>query len=767
MINVFEAVLRMSAAATLVVLALLIFRPLLKKLSGGLRTLLWLMVAVRLLCPVMIESRYSLVPSFIAVSSAEAAPSVDDSPVMSPPITEQAPLPVTKPNVPPVTEIEKPTVEIEKPVLQTEKPVTEGEKTSPLAIGAIIWFSGAVAMLFYFAVSYLRLKRRLSISIKKEDRIYICDGISTPFIMGVLSTRIYLPSYMEDEYVDVIVSHEREHIAKGDHLKKMFGYLLLSLHWFNPFVWCAYWLFCKDIELACDERVIKSRDEDYKKLYASALLYCCSRKGGLSPCRVSFGEINVKQRILKVLKYKKTSVCIVIACFIIVGVIALMLLTNPKASSGKERANDDGNTEDAVTESTEESSETVGNASEENYGEPTVSHEAEDTSEQPDLSQEIPQEEITEEISEEVNLPPTVSEEDTDTSEQPNLPEALPEDNGSNLDVFQERMSLQSQHVTAEGINPENDCTKSRNDGKTPIYVSVYDEEKNLRTTGTGRIYEQGLIVWLCDVRGEKIDYVYTNSSGIARFEVYEGTYTLLFEGSEQYVPATTEAFTVNTPMIYHLSNPIRVSIVTYKSSTFKPCTVTVLDADTGKGISGAHIIGYEYVDAGFYTDAQGVATISPLIEFNHIGETYCGLDVTCNGYASQRINVDIYKSNVTVTLSKIKDHPYTVRVIDADTGEGVEGVQLIMSDPSDTSRIYTATSGKDGVVSGMKNSNQLATYPQINLYYSAENIPYAERTYRGEGKYVRFSITLTEGENNYVVKLKTSSDGKTLTMSR
>ncbi len=726
MSNIFETILRMSISAALVVIALLVFRPILKKLPGGLCSLLWVMVAVRLLCPVLAESPYSLMPDSVTLAETVTKTPAYEAPLTVPPLQVQLPqeTPIPSPSEPAL-----------------ENVTTAPKRIQPLALGGSIWLAGTAIMLGYFIVSYLRLKKRVAANVKTGERLYICDNISSPFIMGISSPKIYLPSYINESYRDVIVAHERAHIARCDHLQKALGYFILSLHWFNPFVWCAYTLFCKDIERACDERVINGKTNEYKKLYAETLLYFCTDKGSLAPCRVAFGEIDAKQRISKVIKYKKASLWVVLAGVLIGAVIALCLLTNPESepdalpsSSQSDSSENESKTEDSVANGSYEADEST---------EASTSEESSDPDESTEVS--APQ--------------------DTSQDNPRDTPQDKPTDTPS-VPTPKEHLSLQSTRITPEGIYPNDDCRNYGKNDRIPVYIQVYDKERAVRyPTASHYIREAALTVWLCDSKGNKIDYVNTNSNGLARFEVFEGSYTVHFGGTDTYAAYTTDVFEAKHPLISLYSSPIRMFVATYKKASFAPCTVTVLDADTSKPVRNVHVTRYKYKDSGFYTDANGKVTLPPLIEHNGEGEKTCGLSFTCQGYISQSLEVDVFESNITVRLSRVKEHPYTVRIVDADTGEGVEGVWLILSDYADTSKVYTAVSGKDGYVSGMKTSNELALFPQVNLYYSAEGIPYELRTEKGKGIYTRLSIVLNEGSNEYTVYLKTDEKNQTVTL--
>ena len=196
----------------------------------------------------------------------------------------------------------------------------------------IVWLSGAGLMLIYAALSFIRLRWMVRASVKESDGVYICDEVKTPFILGVIKPRIYLPSGMDEDSRECVLAHERAHLARLDHLSKPFGFLLLSVYWFNPLIWLAYVLFCRDIEIACDEKVIKKLPDENRATYSQALLSCGVSRRMIAACPLAFGEVGIKERVKKVLSYKKPALWIIIAALIICGVLAGCLLTNPKDS---------------------------------------------------------------------------------------------------------------------------------------------------------------------------------------------------------------------------------------------------------------------------------------------------------------------------------------------------------------------------------------------------------------------------------------------------
>ncbi|HBD30594.1 MAG TPA: hypothetical protein DC027_02950, partial [Oscillibacter sp.] len=191
------------------------------------------------------------------------------------------------------------------------------------------WLIGLGAMLLYALVSYLRLRRRVSVSLHIQDNIYLCDAISSPFILGVVKPRIYLPSGLDEVQQQNVLSHERAHLARRDHWWKPLGFALLAVYWFNPVLWLAYTLLCRDIELACDERVIRTMDESAVKTYSTVLLACSMPRKAVITCPLAFGEVGVKERVKNALHYKKPAFWVVAASVAVCVVVAVCFLTNP------------------------------------------------------------------------------------------------------------------------------------------------------------------------------------------------------------------------------------------------------------------------------------------------------------------------------------------------------------------------------------------------------------------------------------------------------
>ena len=310
MVDVFLKIVNMSISASWLVLAVIVFRLIFKKAPKWIHVLLWGIVAVRLLCPFSIESALSLIPSAETISpeimmSREptihtGVPAINS--VVNPIITEAfAPEPIASANP----------LQIWIPVL------------------AVIWGIGVGLLLAYTAISYWRLRRKVSTAVLLRDNIYQSEAVGSPFVLGIIKPKIYLPFQIDRQSLEHVVSHEQAHIRRRDHWWKPLGFLLLTIHWFNPLMWLAYVLLCRDIELACDEKVIKKLGNEQRANYSQALLACSINRRMIAACPLAFGEVGVKERVKSVLNYKKPAFWVIVVSLIACAVVAVCFLTNP------------------------------------------------------------------------------------------------------------------------------------------------------------------------------------------------------------------------------------------------------------------------------------------------------------------------------------------------------------------------------------------------------------------------------------------------------
>ena len=317
MAAVFLKLLNLSISASWLVLAVLVLRLISKRSPKWVNVLLWGIVALRLVLPFSIESALSLIPSAETVSPA--AVQFDPAPTITSGVSviDNAVNPSLSEHFSAV-----PTASVNPLYVWTE-------------IAGWVWLIGLGAMLLYALVSYLRLRRRVSVSLPIQDHIYLCDAISSPFILGVVKPRIYLPSGLDEVQRQNVLAHEQAHLARRDHWWKPLGFALLAVYWFNPVLWLAYTLLCRDIELACDERVIRTMDESAVKTYSTVLLACSMPRKAVITCPLAFGEVGVKERVRNALHYKKPAFWVVAASVTVCVVVAVCFLTNPEHETMK------------------------------------------------------------------------------------------------------------------------------------------------------------------------------------------------------------------------------------------------------------------------------------------------------------------------------------------------------------------------------------------------------------------------------------------------
>ncbi len=313
----FLKVVNMSISASWIVLAVLLLRVLLKKAPKWITVLLWGVVAIRLICPFSIESIMSLIPSTETISPEIM---MDTTPAIN------SGIPIINNAV--------------NPVIEEALSPTLGDSVNPLQILipilSIIWIVGIAVMLGYTVISYLRVKRKIGTAVILRDNIFQSESVVSPFVLGIIKPKIYLPFNMDKQDMEHVIAHENAHIRRKDYLWKPFGFLILTLHWFNPLMWLGYVLLCRDIELACDEKVIKELNTEQKADYSQALLTCSVNRRMIAACPLAFGEIGVKNRVKSVLNYKKPAFWIVIVAIIASVAATVCFLTNPVASNEKE-----------------------------------------------------------------------------------------------------------------------------------------------------------------------------------------------------------------------------------------------------------------------------------------------------------------------------------------------------------------------------------------------------------------------------------------------
>ncbi len=322
----------LSITASWLVLAVLLIRLVFRKVPKWVSCFLWGLVALRLICPISIESTLSLIPS------AEPLP--------------QDILYTGAPELHSGVEIIDNFV---NPALSSAVSPTPGTSMNPMQIWLFvlfwIWAAGAAAMLLYALISYLLLRRRVATATLLRENIKQSEGVASPFVLGLFRPVIYLPYSVADEDITYVIAHEKAHIRRKDHWWKPVGFVLLAVYWFNPLLWVAYVLLCRDIEAACDEKVIREMGTEDRRAYSAALLHCSVRHRVIAACPLAFGETDVKGRIKGIMNYKKPAPWVVLLAVAATVIAAICLLTVPKtdiqsgktiASTGSEAAASDG-----------------------------------------------------------------------------------------------------------------------------------------------------------------------------------------------------------------------------------------------------------------------------------------------------------------------------------------------------------------------------------------------------------------------------------------
>ena len=313
MTEFFVSVVNMSISAGWIVLAVLLLRVLLKKAPKWITVLLWGIVAVRLICPFTIESALSLIPS---------AQTINPEVVLNQPTIDSG--------VPVIDNIVNPVVGGTTISFQPEKDLNFFKFIMPYLAG--LWLVGIAALLIYTYVSYARLKRKISTAVLLRDNIFQSETVVSPFVLGIIKPKIYLPFNMNEQDMEHVIAHENAHIHRKDHWWKPVGFLILTFHWFNPLMWIGYVLLCRDIELACDEKVIKELNAEQKADYSQALLTCSVNRRVIAACPLAFGEVDVRNRVKSILNYKKPAFWIIVVAVAASVAVAVCFLTNPRTT---------------------------------------------------------------------------------------------------------------------------------------------------------------------------------------------------------------------------------------------------------------------------------------------------------------------------------------------------------------------------------------------------------------------------------------------------
>ncbi len=343
MIDVFLKLLNMSITASYLVLAICVLRLIWRKAPKWFFCFLWCLVGLRLVCPISVQSPWSLIPDAepVAVEWLEEQDIVAKGQVSEEDISNAQ---AVDQEVIVGAGMSSEALYASSTNEAMEAPgAYSGHNTSKSSIYVfvtVLWLLGIVALLSYTVVTYLRLKLRIQDAVHLQDNIYQSEKVESPFVLGIVSPRIYLPFKIDDESRSCVIAHEKAHIKRGDHFSKPMGFLLLMVYWFNPFIWLAYILFCRDIELACDERVMKDMDIEKRKVYSTVLLNLSISHRSIAACPLAFGEVGIATRIRNALSYTKPTKWIVALCVVLGVIVVVCFLTNPgtKESEGTSQA---------------------------------------------------------------------------------------------------------------------------------------------------------------------------------------------------------------------------------------------------------------------------------------------------------------------------------------------------------------------------------------------------------------------------------------------
>lgn len=315
MTELFLHIVNISISASWLVLAVLLARLVLKRAPKWAHVLLWGIVGVRLIFPFSLESALSLIPSAETISPTILTDGIHRV-YTGFPTLNQSINPVLTQAATSTTDAAPNLLEIWLPAL------------------AALWFFGVAALLAWSAISYLHLRQRVATAVRLEDNLYQSEAVLSPFVLGLVHPRIYLPFYLDQDTMEHVVAHERAHIQRRDHWWKLLAFVLLSVYWFNPLLWLAYLLLCRDIELACDEKVVRGMEPQQRADYSQALLACSVRRPAIAACPLAFGEVGVKQRVKSVLRYRRPTVLAVSASLVVCTIVGVCFLTNPPIPRG-------------------------------------------------------------------------------------------------------------------------------------------------------------------------------------------------------------------------------------------------------------------------------------------------------------------------------------------------------------------------------------------------------------------------------------------------
>lgn len=307
--KMFIEVLNLSLIASLFILSVIILRLFLKRAPKTVICFMWALVGIRLIMPFSVESIFSVIPNSRPIPqniTVSSSPTIDSG----------------------IDFIDQPVNDFLTNTVESVRVAESSPVANFIDYAAVAWIVGMFLMICYLVWSYVRVIRTVREAAREDRNVWICDAVKTPFILGVFRPRIYLPSNLDEQSKKYVLAHERAHIRRLDHVWKPLGFVLLTVHWFNPLMWVAYITLCRDIEFACDEKVIKALGEDSKKAYSEALLDCSVQPKMITVCPIAFGEVSVKKRIIAVLNYKKPMFWVIVLAVAVSIIVGIMFMTN-------------------------------------------------------------------------------------------------------------------------------------------------------------------------------------------------------------------------------------------------------------------------------------------------------------------------------------------------------------------------------------------------------------------------------------------------------
>ncbi len=517
--GLFTTILNISISATFLAVVCMLVRTVFRRMPKYIRCFMWMLVFIRLAVPLSIESDFSLLPAkeYIAVESEEAVR---------------------------YTQSERTDVEVKtETTVSTEYNDVRSDSADNAHAGlmnilAWIWLVGVAAAFLYAGISYAMVRRRVCDAVRLKDNIFQSDRIETAFVFGFIRPRIYIPYGMDEENFHMILQHEQTHIKRGDHLIKPLGFLIAAVYWFNPVVWAAYVLLSRDIELACDEKVISIIGFEMKKSYSQALLDMSVPRKLITACPVAFGEIGTNERVKNVLKMKKTKIIIAAIAFCVCIALAIGFLTYPKED--KADTADRTAAERVDEEETQQVTEAV--VSEEKSDEVTEAEAAEPTEEEENWQERLKDNEkdgYPGEATQESVILETMNKAEEDGKavilllevEQDSAKENLVNLNGKRY----KKVNLESgDKITEDGnyILCE-DCTLTINEKTAYVkddnedYVIIVDDREATDNTRVWPFEDEYLVTRQFDKDSHTgIDIISNNGSGEAVRAAYSGTIT-------------------------------------------------------------------------------------------------------------------------------------------------------------------------------------------------------------------------------------------------